>query len=183
MSWVETVNSVLGILTIVGDVVIVGMAAIYISKIKSSLRTVIAKNAIRMSFVIALISTLGSLFYSEIAGYEPCKLCWYQRILMYPLVIILGIAWKRNDKKIVDYALPLSGLGAIIAGYHYYLQLGGNSILPCSAIGYSVSCSQRFVMSFGYITIPMMALTAFLLITLLLWSLKEVKSKSKSRVD
>jgi disulfide bond formation protein DsbB len=177
MTLVETVNFILGILTIAGDGMILGMVAIYVSKIKSSLLTQIAKNAIWMSFVIALISTLGSLFYSEIAGYEPCKLCWYQRILMYPLVIILGIAWKRNDKKIVDYALALSGLGAIIAGYHYYLQLGGKSVLPCSAVGYSVSCSQRFVMSFGYITIPMMALTSFLLIFLLLWRLREKNKK------
>ncbi|OGY68707.1 MAG: hypothetical protein A3B94_01990 [Candidatus Jacksonbacteria bacterium RIFCSPHIGHO2_02_FULL_43_10] len=107
---------------------------------------------------------LGSLFYSEIAGYEPCQLCWWQRILMYPQVILLGVAWLKEDQGIVLYSIALSSLGALIAGYNYLLQIGFVPSIGCSAVGYSINCSQRFVMQFGYITIPMMALTAFLLI-------------------
>ncbi len=177
MPSVESINLILGILTIIGDVMIVGIILIYISKLRTPLLGLIMRNAIWMSFVIAATATLGSLFYSEIAGYEPCKLCWYQRILMYPLVILLGMAWKRKSKEIVDYVLAMTGLGAAIAGYHYYVQLGGKSILPCSAVGYSVSCSQRFVLQFGYITIPVMALTAFVLIFLLQMGLKKKLKK------
>lgn len=120
--------------------------------------------------MVALVAMVGSLIYSEIIGYEPCKLCWLQRIFMYSQVILLGMALFKKDYKIISYSIVLSIIGAIIAGYHYLLQLGVASGLPCSAVGYSVSCSQRFVMQYGYITIPMMALSAFVLITLLLSS-------------
>ena len=125
-------------------------------------------NAVLFALIVALIATSGSLFYSEIAGYEPCKLCWFQRIFMYPQVLLLGLAlWKKEGKQIAPYSVLLSSIGALIAGYHYLLQLDLVPSLPCSAVGYSVSCSQRFVMQFGYITIPLMAFTAFLLIIVL----------------
>jgi len=83
---------------------------------------------------------------------------------MYPQAILLGIAWLKKDQGIVLYSLALSSLGALIASYNYLLQIGLAPSIGCSAVGYSINCSQRFVMQFGYITIPMMALTAFLLI-------------------
>lgn len=114
-----------------------------------------------LAFLTALVSTLGSLFYSEIAGYEPCTLCWYQRILMYPQVVTLGLAlWKKNEA-VIDQGLVLSFGGIVIATYQYLSQIAVIEIAPCSAIGYSVSCSKTFVMNYGYITIPMMALTGF----------------------
>lgn len=128
----------------------------------------IGKNGILLAFIVSVFAMLGSLFYSEIAGYEPCKLCWFQRIFMYPQTILLGIALWRKDFQIALCGLVLSAIGAIIAGYHYVMQIGVVPSLPCSVVGYSVSCSQRFVLQFGYITIPMMALTAFLLIIIFL---------------
>ncbi len=125
-------------------------------------------NAIIFSFVAALIAMSGSLFYSEVAGYAPCTLCWYQRILMYPQVFLLGLALLRKSRDIIPYALLLSGIGAVIAGYHYLLQIGIAPELPCAATGYSAACSQRFILTFGYITIPMMAFSAFALIVLLM---------------
>lgn len=118
-----------------------------------------------LSFILASVATLGSLYYSEIMKYEPCKYCWFQRILMYPLVIIFFVA-IRNRKNPSDYTLPLSGLGALLALYHYLTQIGW---LPstCVASGYSVGCAKVFVMTYGYITIPIMAFTAFLLIFIL----------------
>lgn len=121
-----------------------------------------------LAFLTALVATGGSLFYSEVAGYEPCTLCWYQRILMYPQVIILGLAlWKKNDA-VVDQSLVLSLIGIAIATYQYLGQISVVELLPCSAIGYSVSCSKTFVMNYGYITIPMMALTGFTYIFVLM---------------
>lgn len=158
-SAVSVVNQLLGILTIVGQAAII---------LAWPFRAFISKNALLSAFLVALIATSGSLFYSEIAGYEPCKLCWFQRIFMYPQVILLGLALWKKDYGIKFYGIVLSSIGAVIAGYHYLLQLGVAPALPCAAVGYSVACSQRFVLQFGYITIPMMALTAFLLIIIFL---------------
>lgn len=131
--------------------------------------TFLQKNSLFFAFAVSLIATLGSLFYSEIAHYEPCKLCWFQRIFMYPLPIILGLAIMRNYKKeIILYSRFLAAIGGAIALYHYYLQRFGDPSVPCSAVGYSVSCAKVFLLTFGYITIPLMSATAFILILVLL---------------
>lgn len=166
MTLVSTANLILSSLTVIGQIIIVLLGISFFTR-QTKVLEFVSKNAILFSLVVALIATLGSLFYSEIAGYEPCKLCWFQRVLMYPQVILLGIAlWKKNGMLTIYNSIALSILGAVIAGYHYLLQIGIAPELPCAAMGYSVSCSQRFVMNFGYITIPMMALTAFTLIIL-----------------
>ena len=129
------------------------------------------------AFLVSLGATVGSLFLSEIAQFEPCKLCWFQRIFMYPQVFLLGIALWKKDLGIYTYSIALSAIGAIIAGYHYLLQIGVAPALPCSAVGYSADCSQRFILQFGYITIPLMAFSAFLLILLLNLNAKYRKSQ------
>lgn len=113
--------------------------------------------------IIVIAATLGSLFYSEVMGLAPCKLCWYQRILMYPQVIILIIAWRKKLQYSLE-AMILSGLGAVLAGYHYVLQISAVPDYLCSAVGYSASCAEKFEMGYGYITIPLMAMTAFALV-------------------
>ena len=162
---VTTINTVLALLTVLGGALfLIGTGAIIFRR--DLFRRFPARFALPAAFIVALIATAGSLFYSEIAGYTPCELCWFQRILMYPQVILLGVALAVKDQKIMRYILWLSGIGAFIALYHYLIQLG---FLPgaCDVSGYSVSCSHRFVLEYGYITIPMMALTAFLLNILL----------------
>lgn len=157
---VTNVNQILSLLTVAGQVIIVLiLAAVFLKKAKAI--QFIAKHAILFSFIVALTATLGSLFFSEIAKFEPCKLCWFQRILIYPQVILFGIAIYKKERVIVDYALWLSVIGMAIAAYHYLLQIGVAPELNCSVTGYSASCSKRFIMSFGYVTIPMMAFTAF----------------------
>jgi len=97
---------------------------------------------------------------------------------MYPMVILLGIAWERRDKNIIPYALTLSGIGAAIAAFHYYLQLVPTSpLVPCSTVGMAVSCTTREFTHLGYVTIPMMSLTAFLLIIGALWCTRLVSNK------
>jgi disulfide bond formation protein DsbB len=103
-----------------------------------------------------------SLIYSDVIGYAACTLCWYQRILLYPEVLLLGLALWKEDRTITDYIIALSGLGIVLSAYQKYLELGGASILPCSAT--EVSCSKIYVLEFGYITIPVMALTSFVFI-------------------
>ena len=176
MQFISTVNQALAILTIAGQIILAVLIASLVIKRDQPLNF-LAKYALAFSFIVALTATLGSLFYSEIAGYNPCKLCWFQRILMYPQVILLGMAWLKKDYGIILYSLALSVIGALIAGYHYLLQIGLVPSVNCSAVGYSISCSQRFVMQFGYITIPMMSLTAFLLIIIFMAILKKKKVK------
>jgi disulfide bond formation protein DsbB len=168
MNVVPFVNQILGISTLLGGILVLLILGSLVSKdhsVSHKLHTFIAQHAILLSFCIASISMLGSLFYSEIVGYDPCKLCWYQRIFMYPQVFLLGYAYRTQDKKVIPYALLLSLIGGSIALYHYLLQLGIAPELPCSAVGASISCSKQFVLQWGYISIPVMALTAFVLMS------------------
>jgi len=121
-----------------------------------------------LAFGPALAALLGSLYYSEIAGFEPCELCWFQRILMYPLSVIILVGIFGQDRLLPRYVLPLSTTGMGVSAYHYLLQnnvFGGESF--CS---YGVSCSLRYVNLYGFITIPFMALTAFTLITAVMFA-------------
>lgn len=173
-------TNILSLLTIVGQILVVAIVFALLIKARKVLKF-IAKHALLGVFAVSLSALLGSLFYSDVLGYEPCKLCWYQRILMYPQVFLYGLALLKKDKKIADYGILLSIVGAVIAGYHYLLQIGAAPSLACGVVGYSVHCSQRFVLQYGYITIPMMAFTVFLLIIVLLLTLKAGLTK-KSRL-
>ena len=187
MNIVDLVTTVFSFLSLVTDILIVIALVILGNSLVSKNYKQLKKNKIvlwvgerglLLSFIVAAVATLGSLFYSEIAGYEPCKLCWYQRILMYPLVLVLGIAWQRKDKNVIPYVLALSGIGAVIALFHYYLQLVPTTpLVPCSTVGIAISCTTREFTHFGYVTIPMMSLTAFLLIIGALWTNRIVSNK------
>ncbi|MCA9370142.1 MAG: disulfide bond formation protein B [Pseudomonadales bacterium] len=122
---------------------------------------------IAAAFFIALTATLGSLFFSEVMQLPPCVLCWYQRIAMYPLVVLLGAALVFEDKRIYRYALPLSVIGAVIALYHNLLYYGvlPESVQPCID---GVSCTTKFFEWFGFITIPFLSLASFVAISVLL---------------
>lgn len=115
----------------------------------------------------AIVATAGSLFYSEVMGYVPCELCWFQRILMYPLVFIYGVAAIKKDMNIALPGIFLSGIGIPTSLYHYLVQkvpafqeLGGSCTggVPCNAI---------YVNYFGFITIPFLAFIAFIVIFIL----------------
>ena len=129
----------------------------------------IDKHYLTLGFLVSLSSSLFSLVYSEIIGFLPCPLCWYQRIFLFPLVFIFGVAIWYKDRKIVKYTLPLLCVGFIISVYqNFFYYFGNGSALPCGASG--VSCYQQLVSEFGgYISIPMLALTSFFsLITIVL---------------
>ncbi|WP_046215488.1 disulfide oxidoreductase [Paenibacillus wulumuqiensis] len=121
-----------------------------------------------LAWIIAILATGGSLYLSDVLKFEPCKLCWFQRIFMYPQVILLGIAAYRSDRRIVSYAMPLSIIGGLIALYHYAEERipALARVTPCTT---GVPCNQSYFELLGFITIPFMALVAFLIITLLLW--------------
>lgn len=118
-----------------------------------------------LAWVTSIIAMGGSLYFSEQMGFIPCTLCWYQRILMYPLVIFLGIAFYRNDKGIYKYVLPMSVIGMIVSTYHYALQKMP-SLQEFSVCSSGVPCSGHYINWLGFITIPFLALIAFTIITI-----------------
>lgn len=116
-------------------------------------------------------ATLGSLFFSEVMDLPPCSLCWYQRIFMFPLTIILLMGLFPFDAKVVRYALPLAVAGCAVALYHTLLQVGiiPESVAPCRQ---GVSCSDAYLNLFGFVSIPILSLLAFSVVVALLVILK-----------
>ncbi|QAS51682.1 disulfide oxidoreductase [Halobacillus litoralis] len=113
-------------------------------------------------WAISLVATAGSLFFSEVIGYEPCEMCWYQRILMYPLVIIYGTALLKKNMDIGLPGLILSGIGGMVSIYHYSVQK-----IPALSSGDAcglVPCNVQYINLFGFVTIPFLAGTAFIII-------------------
>jgi disulfide bond formation protein DsbB len=119
-----------------------------------------------LAWLVAAGAMLGSLYYSEVVHYPPCSLCWYQRIALYPLVVVLGIAAWRRFREIKVYVLPLVVIGAVIALYQYVLgYLPDAEVLGCSI---DVSCTERYVWEFGFVDFPFMSLVTFAFIGCLL---------------
>jgi disulfide bond formation protein DsbB len=113
-----------------------------------------------LAWAIALVATVGSLFFSEVMQLPPCVLCWYQRIAMYPLVIIIGIGIVMRDRRMRNYALPVCLMGLAVSIYHnlLYYRIIPESLAPCVQ---GISCTSRQIVWLGFITIPLMALAAF----------------------
>ncbi|KKB34706.1 Disulfide bond formation protein BdbC [Bacillus thermotolerans] len=133
-----------------------------------------------LAWIVSVIATLGSLYFSEIKEFIPCELCWFQRIFMYPLAVILGIAAFYNEIKLKKYVLPLSLLGGLISIYHYMEQKipGFAGIKPCVQ---GVPCNTQYINWFGFITIPFLALTAFTVISILMIILHVNDQKSTNK--
>jgi disulfide bond formation protein DsbB len=125
----------------------------------------VTNKPILIAWLAAIVSTLGSLFFSEVLKFIPCTFCWYQRILMYPLVILLGIAFYHQDDKITRYVLPFSILGILVSGYHYALQKipALKAFEMCTS---GVPCSGQYINWLGFVTIPLLAFIGFTTITL-----------------
>ncbi|NNK91751.1 MAG: disulfide bond formation protein B [Acidimicrobiia bacterium] len=147
----------------------------------------ISERELWLAAAVAVVSTLGSLYYSEIANFEPCRLCWYQRIAMYPLAVILPIAALRKDRGAWLYAAPLAAIGAVIAAYHYTIQRWPS--LDSGGCSLDVPCSSAYVwrqeigpFTIEGISIPFMALSGFLLILVLL-AADAIRSRNDRRSD
>jgi disulfide bond formation protein DsbB len=122
--------------------------------------------ALPLAGTVAVVATLGSLYFSEIADFPPCRLCWFQRIGMYPLAVMLPIAARRRDQAVRWYALPLAVGGGLVSAYHVVVErFPSLESGACDAVN---PCSTIWVEHLGYITIPVMALSGFALIVALL---------------
>jgi len=127
----------------------------------------IKKNALYLAWTGSLVAMLGSLYFSEIANYPPCVLCWYQRIAMYPLVFILGFAIYKKSREMLLPAFVLAVIGWFISLYHnlLYYEIIPEAAAPCIA---GVSCTTKFIEWFGFVTIPLLALLGFSAVLVLL---------------
>jgi disulfide bond formation protein DsbB len=128
--------------------------------------TAVQPVALWLAWAVALVATLGSLYYSEVAHFIPCTLCWYQRIAMYPLAIVLGIAALRQDGGIWRYAVPVAVVGLAISIYHAFIEWFPN--LDAGFCSADVPCSAAYVTEFGFVGIPFMAACGFAIIIVLL---------------
>ncbi|MCA1061858.1 disulfide oxidoreductase [Rossellomorea sp. AcN35-11] len=122
-----------------------------------------ADSLLFLAWASSLVATMGSLYFSEIMKYEPCELCWYQRILMYPMVILLGVAYVRKDFQAALYSGILSGIGLLVSVYHYSLQKVSFLSESAPACG-RVPCTGEYINFMGFITIPFLAMTGFIII-------------------
>jgi disulfide bond formation protein DsbB len=181
---VQTMSTLFALLTIVADVAVVTIVVLALgshmspglARARDAVWETVGPSALWLAFLVALTATLGSLYLSEVAHFIPCTLCWYQRIAMYPLVPILGIAAWAGDRRVRRYAVPLAAIGAAIAIYHYQLErFPTQASVSCSV---EAPCTVVWIWRFHFISIPFMALSGFAAIAALLWI-----ARSTSRLD
>jgi disulfide bond formation protein DsbB len=170
---ISDLNYFLGLGTLLLNVVTVALLAVYVLRGREAFRDIaesVARRGLLLGFVAAFGAAAFNVYYSDILGVEACYWCWWQRIFLYPQAILFAMAmWKEKyAASAIDFSIVLSIIGAGIAIYHHALQMLPGSGLPCPAVG--VSCSQRILFEFNYITYPWMALSvfAFLIVVLLL---------------
>ncbi len=168
-------NTIVSLFVLLGHIALVVLALgfIYVRYMKKQLPDFlwekwkfIEDNSLLFAFILALLGVIGSLIYSEVFRYAPCNLCWIQRILIYPQVIILGVALYKKERHIFDYVIGLNLLGVLFATYQYTLQMM-NFTGSCPIGLGEVSCFTKEVLQFGYITLPLMSLTLFVFLTIL----------------
>jgi disulfide bond formation protein DsbB len=129
----------------------------------NGLRSALEGYELWLAFLVSAVATGGSLFFSEIAHFVPCELCWYQRICMYPLSITTVLAGLANDRRAARYLLPLPLVGACVSVYHLLVENGVVHQTPACLISAPGGCATKWIKEFGYVTIPTLALTGFAL--------------------
>jgi disulfide bond formation protein DsbB len=171
---VAAVETFYGILAFVAVATVVVVLVVRLSALASDrgrerwerLVRAMAPSAYAMGWIVALLATAGSLYFSDVAGFEPCRLCWYQRIAMYPLVLLLAVAAARRERAGAWYAGSLAAIGAIVSTYHVALEWFPS--LDSGACSATAPCTLVWFRVFGVISLPTLALSAFLLILTLM---------------
>jgi disulfide bond formation protein DsbB len=173
----------LSVMVLLGNGAIIAGVFIYLLSVSGvatqlwkDVTKLIERHALQILLLVSATATLGSLYFSEILGFTPCKLCWFQRIFMYPMPILSLTSLYKKTKDIFFYTLAMSLLGVFIAGYHYLLQLNITPSLFCEGPGSQVSCGEIYFKYFGYITIPWMSFSAFLIIASVSWLMVKRKN-------
>lgn len=174
-NFADTLTHYLAFLTMLGTIG-VSLFALYLAYIwfgtkkHSKVLRWLSANVLPLGFFLSLLGVSLSLFYSIVLHYVPCDLCWYQRIFLYPQVLLFAYAWYKKDRAILPYTLLLSSVGFVIASYHHLLQLGFDIMKPCSSAPFAVSCSEPEFIKFGFVTFPFMSLVMFALLLALVFT-------------
>jgi len=175
---VTTGLAALAVLTeaVLGIIALIALASLVSATARKALvevRETLLGGELWAAWVFALVSTLGSLYFSQVANFVPCELCWFQRIAMYPLTIILLVSALRRDIRAgVQYAFLFPIVGILIATYHIYIEQNPSAAPKACMVG-GASCVTKWIDKFGYITIPVLSITSFAAILTLLvfaWS-------------
>lgn len=151
--------------TFMATLLLLGWAGVGLGVGRRDLAATVREGSVQIAAAVAVLATLSSLYLSEIADYVPCQYCWWQRIFMYPLAIMLPIAAFTGDRTIRRYAVPLAGIGLAISVRHVWLQAFPDDNGTC---GVSAPCSAKLVEAYGFLTIPQMTGLCFALILVLL---------------
>jgi disulfide bond formation protein DsbB len=170
----ETVTLFFALLATLAQLIVVAAIVLWtgarfsspLARAKEQVRAELGPQALTLAALVALVCTLGSLYLSEVAHFPPCRLCWFQRTAMYPLVVVLGVAAVRKDFGARIAGAILAGLGACVSVWHLLVERYPN--LESSSCDPLNPCSITWVERFGYLTIPGMALSGFALILVLL---------------
>jgi disulfide bond formation protein DsbB len=167
---VITALAVLGVMTQVLLVALLVVGALRLLGVDGPWRFVretIAGSELWLGFAVALVATAGSLYFSEVAHFIPCKLCWFQRIAMYPLVL-LALPALRHDRRAAQYLLPLPVVGFLVSGWHILVERGVVEDAQSCQISAPGGCAAKWIEELGYVTIPTLAATAFALLAFVL---------------
>lgn len=169
--------------TLIGNIFTVFMLFAHVG-MKGIFRNIshfMSKHALRLGFLISFAATFGSIAYAQVMGYPACILCWIQRIFMYPEVALFGLALWRGDRKVLPYALFLAVLGGAVALYQWIkdmLALYTHFALACPVVPGLPSCDRIYTLEFGYVTIAMLSLNAFILIAIVAYSAMRIDNTS-----
>lgn len=168
---VSELNYFIALGAVVLQIITIALLGAYVLRKKFSVfagvTNMVGERGLLIGLIISFCAACLTLFYSDVLGFEPCPLCWWQRIFMFPQIVLFSMAFWKRDLYIAEYSIALSFFGAGVALYQHVLQMIPNSGLPCPAVG--SSCAQRLLFEFGYVTFPLLAFTLFsFLITLML---------------
>jgi disulfide bond formation protein DsbB len=172
---VEVTTNFFLVLTLIADAVVVAVALLALACVVSpgarrawrATAAFLGPQSLLLAWVVAIVTTAGSLWYSEHFHFLPCELCWYQRILMYPLVAILGVGWFRRDRAVWITALPFLVLGPMVSLYHWLVERVP-SFAESTSCSIDAPCSAPYFEKLGFVTLAWMALSSFLLMGSLL---------------
>ena len=172
---IDTANTFFTVLTLIANVAFLALVGMALGtragsrgrSVAARVAELVGPRAHSVALVVAIVTTAGSLFYSEIKDLVPCELCWYQRICMYPLVAILAVGVLRRDRAVLWYAAPFVAIGAPLALYHWLVERVP-SLSDSTSCSIVTPCTVPYFEKLGYITLAFMDMSAFLLIGALL---------------
>ena len=163
----QLITAVLALVAAAGAVLLVG-ARLVGDRVPagSAIGSAVVQRRNELTALVAVVATLGSLYFSEVANFVPCRLCWFQRIAMYPIAVVAVVGAVRRDTGVRWYVVPLAVLGGAVAAYHSMIELGWLSDSESCAL-FGPSCADVWFETFGFMTLALMALAGFVFIVVL----------------